>query len=287
MVRKTPPAWNWTGNEEHQHEIKGQEDLDIVAIYKILGLGDGSQFVGNDDPIFAISSALHDYHLNAHPTHVPSFSGRLALVREIHKRAKALLDGIESIGEDSWDDFENSLTSALGQKPSWNGFDEKDREENGGYISREIQMFRDFTSGGVQEFARLTDIVVNEFPNSPDAPKKGRPEKIALQELIRELAWIYERYTDQDAYEGFASVRAEPKSSGSSKPNYEYDSAFFRLVLEIIRKFDREAAPTNNALGWQVRQALTTPSPNPMPMTVTYEPDDEDEDFDEDVDNRN
>lgn len=274
MVRKIAPAWNWSGNELHDHVIEGQKDLDIVAIYKTLGLGDGSQFVGTDDPIFAISRALKDYHRAEYPTNAPSFPGRLALVREIQKRADSLLEGIENIGEDSWDDFESSITRALGQKPSWNGLNEKDRDETDGYISQEISMFREFTAAHICEFSRLMEIVVNEFPNSPDAPKKGRPQKIALQELIRELAWIYERHNEQDAYDGFASFKADDPNS-----KYEYDSAFFRFLLEIVPKFDRDSASTNNALGWQIRQALTKPTPNPEPMAIYWESRDEDEDL--------
>lgn len=240
MVRKVQPAWNWTDDGTSDHEIEGQQDLDIQQIYRDLGLGDGSHLDRGKDPIFEISEYLGNYQDRAYPTHLPKFAERYELIKELQKRTKALVDGFNNTSEESFFDLEESISRGLGQEPSAEMPSE-------GYVSPEIHLFREFSAGYLQRFAKLMDIAVSEFPNHPDAPSRGRPSKFALQELIRDLAWVYENHTGEEAYNGFTY----------DSENKVYDSAFFRFVQGIISKFDPSAAKTNQALGAQIRTALS------------------------------
>jgi hypothetical protein len=243
MVRKIKPNWNWSGQYPAvDHEVEGQEDLDIIEIYKLLSLGDGSHLDHQNDPIFKISDALRMYYNQAYDTFGPSFAERKALLEEIQKSANALSKMFRNTGQESFFDLERSICRGLGQEFSEEVFDDKDP-------SPEVHLFREFSSDYIHKFARLIDMAAKEFPNDPEAPLKGRPAKTALVNLIKELAMIYEDHTGQAAYEGFTHV----------SPKEGYDNAFFRFAWAIVVKFDPEQAGTNAAFGWQIRNALSQP----------------------------
>ncbi|MGQ3487527.1 hypothetical protein [Roseovarius pacificus] len=240
MARRVSPAWNWHDDGKSDYEIEGQQDLDVQQIYRDLGLGDGSHLDRGNDPVIEISEFLDDYQDRAYPTHLPKFAERHEVIKEIQKRIHALTWAFENTSEQSFFDIEDSIVRGLNQEPSA-------AMPSEGYVSPEINFFRECSVDYLAKFAKLMDIAAAEFANHPDAPKKGRPPKTALQELIRDLAWVYEKHTGEDAYKGLAF-------DGSDR---EFDSAFFRFVWGIISKFDPSAARTNQALGAQIRTALS------------------------------
>ena len=248
LVRKIRPAKNWTGREENDYYPEGTSDLDILKIYRFLGLGDGSHLDKANDPIFAISNALESYTHAAYPVHKPKFEERLAHLQEICKHTRALANIFEGSGEESFLEIEINLAKGLGQEPpadhDWIG------HENA-KISREISLFREMSAGDLSKFADLMETALKEFPNSEDAPKKGRQDRPALRNLIVELGVIYEDATGHEAYAGFAS---DPETG-------EYDSSFFQFAWEVVFTFDPKAAKSNNSFGTQVRKALSN---NPL-----------------------
>lgn len=243
MPRKVEPALGWVpyNYAEKEYDIRDQVDLDIDEIYKILGLGDGSHLDRDNDPIFAISRALQAYENQAYASGDPTtFAGRHAVLKELQKHARALADTFDKMGEGNFLDVEHGIALALGEELQYDMIDDEP-------VHRDIEFYRDFSTGPVHKIARLLDLAATEFANHPDAPKRGRPLNEPLIELIQELAWIYERHTLTDAYEGF-SYDLDSK---------EYDGAFFRFAMAVIWKFDPNVAKTNNALGSQIRRALS------------------------------
>ncbi|NOR62571.1 MAG: hypothetical protein GQ535_08785 [Rhodobacteraceae bacterium] len=243
MVRKIRPAKNWTGEEDNNFEPDGTSDLDTSKIYRILGLGDASHLEKHQDPIFQILGALDNYTVDAYPTHKPIYAARREHLQNICAHARALADIFHGSGEESFLEIENNLARGLGQEPpaDHHALGREDIK-----VSREISLFREFSADGISTFADLMEIALKEFPNSEDAPKRGRPDRTPLRELIIELGMIYEDATGQRAYEGFAS---DPETR-------EYDSSFFRLAWEVVYAFDPKAAKSNNAFGSQIRKAL-------------------------------
>ncbi|PFG63767.1 hypothetical protein AXZ77_2380 [Thioclava sp. ES.031] len=264
MARKVQPAWGWVSDiyVGEEHEIAEQRDLDIFEIYKILGLSDGAHVSKDDDPIFAISRALEVYENQAHTDGDPTtFAERHAVLKELHKHAHALSETFNEMGEGNFIDVEHGIALGLGQEPSYETFDEKP-------APKEIAFYREFSTDHVHKIAQILELAVRAFPQHPDAPKRGRPVNGPLVELIQDLAWIYERHTLTDAYEGFTY----------DAPSKEYDGAFFRFAAAVIWKFDPAAAKTNNALGSQIRRALSEEMLTRNSLEVRYHFADEPED---------
>ncbi len=243
MVRKIKPAKNWTGEEDNNFEPDGTLDLDMSKIYRILGLGDASHLEKHQDPILQISNALGNFTLDAYPVHKPKYAERRVHLQNICQHARALANIFEGSGEQSFLEIETNLARGLGQEPPADHYGLGRDEVK---VSREISLFRELSAGDLSTFADLMEIALKEFPNSEDAPKRGRPDRASLRELIIELGVIYEEATGQKAYEGFA---CDPETG-------EYDSSFFRFAWEVVYTFDPIAAKSNNAFGSQIRKAL-------------------------------
>ncbi len=257
MVRKVKPAERWDGHGDDNNFVQeGSQDIDINEIYKILGLGDGSELTKQNDPIFKISRALNLYTHDAYPVHIPAFARRLALIKDLSEKASALSTAFSEVGVESFYDIEWGIEYGLDLKHSA-------VEPTKGDIGPEIALFRNYSAGDVHRFAEYMKAAANAFPSHEDAPPPGRPAKTALVALIRELSDIYEKYTEQDAYEGFTF----------DQETQEYDSSFFRFAWAIIPNFDPSAAKTNNALGAQIRKALADYSWQPVNFQHHYDSD--------------
>lgn len=257
MVRKIRPAKNWTGEEDNNFEPDGTSDLDPAMIYRILGLGDASHLEKHQDPIFQISGALDNYTVDAYPTHKPIYAARRVHLQNICLHARALADIFRGSGEESFLEIENNLARGLGQEPpaDHHALGREDIK-----VSREISLFRELSADGISTFADLMGIALKEFPNSEDAPKRGRPDRTPLRELITELGVIYEDATGRKAYDGFTS---DPITG-------EYDSPFFRFAWEVVFSYDPKAAKSNNAFGMQVRKALANTSLGWQPIEFEH-----------------
>lgn len=214
--------------------------LKLGKFTKNLGLGDGSKLSRQNDPIFAISRAFNRYTYEAYPVHMPSFAARLALLKDLSEKASTLASAFDEVGIESFDDIEWSIERGLDLNSS--AF-----EPSKGSISREISLFREYSADGVHQIAKSLKAAAEAFPKHPDAPPPGRPAKTALVGLIQDLAGIYKFHTERPAYEGFAF---DPET-------HEYGGPFFLFSWAIISDFDPSAAKTNNALGAQIRKALT------------------------------
>jgi hypothetical protein len=241
MARKIQPAQRWDGFGNYNNFVPdGSRDMKVEEIYKILGLGNGSQLSKRDDPIIAISRAFNRYTCEAYPVHMPSFAARLALLKDLSEKASTLASAFDEVGIESFDDIEWGIEQGLDLKPSA-------VEPSKGYVSSEIPLFREYSADWVHKIAKSLKAAAEAFPKHPDAPPPGRPAKRALVGLIQDLADVYEFHTERPAYEGFAY---DPET-------HEYDGPFFLFAWPIISDFDPSAAKTNNALGAQIRKALT------------------------------
>ena len=258
MVRKVKPAIDWHGEEDNNYTPEGSCALDAEEIYKILGLKDGIELRA-DEPLFEICRALVKYTHEAYPVHMPIFAERIALIKDVSEKATALAAAFDAVGTESYYDIEWGVEHGLGLEPSAD-------DPSEGYVDAEIAFFRECSTDYVRRIARQMKAAVEAFPRHPDAPSSGRPAKTALVSLIQELAWIYERQIGQDAYRGFAS---DPETN-------EYDSSFFQFVWAVVSKYDPSAAKTNNALGMQIRKAMTGPTIEDKTIQVFYEGDDHD-----------
>lgn len=259
MPRKTEPDWGWSPYDyiDKEVEIRDQQDLDIREIYKILGLGDGAHLGEQDDPIFEISRALTTYESVAYASGDPTtFAGRHAVLKELQRHSRALADAFDKMGEGNFQDVDHGIALALGEELSYEMIHEEP-------MPRELDFFRHYMTDYVDKIADILDLAAKAFPNHPDAPPKGRPIKAPLVGLIQDLAWIYERHTQTDAYKGFTYDAASK----------EYDGGFFRFAAAVIWKFDPNVAKSNNALGSQIRLALTDKmlARNAMEIQVHYE----------------
>ena len=230
MVRKVRPRW---GLEETHNVKDSSRRFDNISFEKVVALLGIENSYSEQDLFQSLVVAIDPFYFQYFDIPSPSNEEIKAALVELKKATERFEFCVSNL------DFQSRrfLQSGFIRK-----LEEADNSEDIGLMSNYFYTER-------KKFSRmLTGLVaaIDLTRTRPKETRRGRKGNPAMQELVWQLAGVYENYTNRRAFEGF---RFDPVTGQCGGP-------FFDFANYIVVSYAPELKLSNQAIGGYIRRVV-------------------------------